>query len=161
MNATIGRTHEAVMLLVGAIVLFALLVVSGCSKSEPAPATPTTENTVHVYTVRGEVDSLESATTDFRVRHEAIPEFIGAEGTVVGMGPMIMAFWPPQGVGLEKARVKELDLAGIEPGTKVELTFEVLHDPETGAIRGYYATSVKALPAETALDFSPLERSAE
>ncbi len=108
--------------------------------------------------MRGEVDSLESPTTDFRVHHEAIPEFIGPTGTIQGMGPMIMAFWPPQGLSLEQARVTSLDLGAVAPGDKVALTFEVIHDPDTHAIKGYYATAVEKLPADTALDFSPLER---
>jgi hypothetical protein len=161
MNANVRPTHGALTLLVGAIVSCATLALPGCAESEPAPPTPETQNTIHVYTVRGEVDALESATTDFSVRHEAIPEFIGPEGTVVGMGPMIMAFWPPQGLSLDQARVQTLALTGIEPGDKVELTFEVLHDPQTHAIRGYYATSVRELAPETELDFSPLEKAGE
>ena len=151
MHVTLPRACAA------ATSLLAALVLSACAKSDDAPETPTSQYTTHVYTVRGEIDALPTATTDLRVHHEAIPEFIGPKGTVVGMGPMIMAFWPPQGLALDEARIQSLDLAGLAPGDTVELTFEVLHDPETHAIKGYYATSIRALASGTELDFSALE----
>ncbi len=138
--------------------ILALAALPCCAERRDDPEADAPEREVHVYTVRGEVNALPSPTSDLRVRHEAIPEFIGPSGTVEGMGPMIMAFWPPQGLSLEQARVDDLDVSGIEVGDKVTLVFEVIHDPETKAIKGYYATSIETLPDDTVLDFSPLEK---
>lgn len=130
--------------------------VGGCGKSEPA-STPTQQPdvTIHTYTVRGVVESLPGETTDLTVHHEAIPDFVRQDGTL-GMDTMTMAFWPPAGIPLDQARVKNLDLSGIKVGDKVSMTFEVVQDAATGAMKGYYATKVVKLPADTELDFSHL-----
>ena len=154
MNA---KTNRAA--LIGALVVSCAgaIAIGGCKKSEPssdqAQAQPDTK--LYEYTVRGEVMTLPGETSDLKVHHEAIPEFVRNDGTL-GMDTMTMPFWPPAGVTLEEARVKELDLSGIAVGDKVTLTFEVVHDAATGSMKGFYATKVEKLPADTELDFSHL-----
>lgn len=97
-----------------------------------------------IYTVRGEVVQVPDAEhpgSRFEVRHEAIDNFVDAEGKVVGMSAMVMPFPLAQGVTLN----------GIEPGDKVEVTFAVWWKPR----RHYEATKVVELPSDTELHFRP------
>lgn len=162
MHATLSRPTGAratVRAIAVTALAFLAATLSACSEKsqDQTPDAAAPPENLQVYTVRGEIEALPSETTDLRIHHEAIPEFIGPDGTVQGMQSMTMAFWPPQGLSLEDARIKDLDLTGLAPGDKVSFTFEVVHDPETNAIKGYYATAVKKLPPDTALDFSPIE----
>lgn len=97
------------------------------------------------YTVRGEVDSLPSASEDYlRVRHEPLPEYRAPDGKL-GMPAMTMAFPTGDGVSLE----------GLEPGDKVSITFRVIYKDNHHPLR-YFATRIEELPADTELDFSAL-----
>jgi len=131
-------------------------------KSSTSAADPLAGMTVHSYTVRGEVVSLPSDTTDLQVHHEAIPEFKNPDGSL-GMDTMIMPFWPPQGLSMNDPRITKriegFKIDGIAVGQVVELTFDVLWDSDN-KIAGFYATSIVPLPAGTALDFSPLKEGA-
>jgi Cu/Ag efflux protein CusF len=134
--------------------VFGLAVVvaflGACRKQSSEPEKTTT---VHSYTVRGQVASVPVAgdpRTEFQVRHEAIPEFKGP-GDEVGMDTMTMPFPLRDGVSLE----------GIAVGDKVEVTFEVIYDLVKKSPVDWDAVSVKELPAETALDFSPLPERAK
>lgn len=159
-------TRNRAALLGALAVACATTTLTACGKQQPdsAQSQKQTQNQppegvkIHAYTVRGEVTALPGDDSDLMVRHEAIPEFVRPDGTL-GMDTMIMPFWPPAGVSLEDARVHELDLDDIAVGDKVTLTFEVMHDEETGALKGYYATKVEKLPADTVLDFSHLDAS--
>lgn len=126
--------------------VFAIAFAStGCRRK---PARPEVTTTIHSYTVRGEVAALPDAAdirTEFRVRHESIPEFKGGGGEV-GMSTMTMPFPLKNGLSLE----------GIAIGDKVELTFDVIFDVKKDSPVDWYAVSVKELPPETVLDFSPL-----
>lgn len=91
------------------------LLVASCHRAPQPPALAPAEQ---VYTTRGVIDRLPSG--DERqfliVHHEAIPGFIGADGTVVGMPEHAMSFpWVGEGVSL----------AGLREGDAVELTFEI------------------------------------
>jgi len=95
-----------------------------------------------VYTVRGRVVTLPDPAnplSEFRVKHEAIDDFVDASGEVVGMSVMEMPFPLAKGVSLE----------GVEPGDVVEVTFAVWWQPR----RHYEATRVVELPRDTVLDF--------
>lgn len=100
------RRHSSISLL---IVLGVLLAVA-CSEEPEAAAGDT-------YTVRGKVVQVLEPPVgpEVQIAHEAIPDFVGRDGEVVGMAPMTMGF--PAG--------DEVDLSGLEPGTPVEFTFRV------------------------------------
>lgn len=122
---------------------------AGCGPDEPGggaraePATPPDG----IYTVRAEVVALpDPKRTDdrqLRVRHEAVPDFVGFEGEVVGMASMAMPF--PLAEGLE--------LEGIEAGDPVEMTFEVRWEG-AAPLR---IVALRELPAGTELDFETAE----
>lgn len=95
------------------------------------------------YTVRGEVAALPSGDEDLQVRHEAIPEF--RSGAKMGMNVMTMPFPLAEGVSLD----------GVEPGDKLSITFSVDYEEGWSPI-GYRVVSYEQLPADTALDFTPL-----
>ena len=147
-----------------AVAVVACAALGGCGSRESKPeskpqADPLVGLTLHSYTVRGEVVSLPSDTTDLQIHHEAIPEFKNPDGSL-GMDTMVMPFWPPQGLSKDDpriaARIAKFSLDGIAVGEPVEVTFEVVLDGE-GKILGFYAATVTELPPETALDFSALE----
>lgn len=113
--------------------LAALLLLASAACRDSAPAR------LDRYTVRGEIAKLPARAGDeLSVRHEAIPEFKDKGGAVVGMEPMVMGF----AVG------KELALAGLSPGDKVQLTFTV--DWKRPALT---VERLDRLPPGTALDF--------
>lgn len=123
----------------------AALLFGGCREKAAEPEKTTT---VHSYTVRAQVASVPVAgdpRTEFSARHESIPEFKGP-GDEVGMSAMTMPFPLKDGVTLD----------GIAVGDKVEITFEVIYDLQKKTPVDWEAVSVKELPAETVLDFSPL-----
>jgi len=99
----------------------------------PAPAT---------YEVRGvirQVREVGDNKTQLFIHHEAVPEFVGIQGDVVGMKSMTMPFTVAESV----------DLTGIEPGSKVH--FELAVDwslSEPGVI-----TAIETLPEDTVLTF--------
>jgi Cu/Ag efflux protein CusF len=119
---------------------FATVLCLGCGPEglEADPATPAAAP--DVYVVRGEVVSLpgrDDPTRGFYVRHEAIDDFKGGDGAVLGMDAMTMRFPVDDPAVLE----------GIEVGDKVELTYEVNWHGEPMQ----RATRVLELPADTEL----------
>ena len=89
-----------------------LLLLAACGE-------PSADRPPDVYTVRGVVRQLPSAlANELHVRHEAIADFRDADGEVVGMESMTMPF-PLADAALT---------AGVEPGDKVEMVFEVRWD---------------------------------
>lgn len=109
---------------------------------EPEPATEPDQ----VYTVRGEVVGLpqgEGEPRQLRVRHEAVPDFVGSDGEIVGMASMTMPF----------PVAADVDLDDVETGDKIEMTFEVRWEGE-GPLR---IVEVEELPADTALEFETPE----
>ena len=101
---------------------------------------------VDVYQVRGVITALPDpadATTNLMVHHEAIPEFIGFDGTSQPMAEMTMPFPTPEGVLPADAEV----------GDKVSIQLEVTR----GENPGYRATRVQTLADDTTLDLSGSE----
>lgn len=92
------------------LVVLGLLLAVACG-DEPRATTGDT------YTVRGKVVQVLEPPVgpEVQIAHEAIPDFVGRDGEVVGMAPMTMGF--PAG--------DDVDLSGLEPGTPVEFTFHV------------------------------------
>ncbi len=116
----------------------------------------------YTFQTRGEVSQLPDALgAPFKVHHEAVPEFPNPDGSM-GMNTMTMQFWPAAttaGFTPHAERIPaELDLEGLEVGDKVMLTWEFQQDRATRSVVSYYAIRVEKLPADTALDFSPLQR---
>lgn len=97
------------------------------------------------YTVRGEVRSLPDESNDLMVRHEAIPEFRQGNGTL-GMNVMVMPFPFADGINAD----------GMSIGDIVAITFEVTHR-EDWSLVGYQTVGWELLPADTELNFTPIE----
>ncbi len=135
------------------------MLIAGCSES-PAPATAEADleaprqitdtqrtaletrmdgppTTVHI--TRGVIVSLPNGSTPLSIRHEAIDDFVGIDGTVVGMDAMTMDF---------PLAVDEL-IDGFKAGDKVRVTLEVWW----GSKKGYFATALERLDPETELVF--------
>ncbi len=112
-----------------------LLTMAALGCTPPAPPLPAPD---HVYTTRGRIERLQDRTDDHvRILHEAIPEFVGVDGAVTGMGSMTMPFTIAEGVSL----------AGAGPGSKVAFTFESRWAGPVPLL----VTSLKLLPAQTEL----------
>lgn len=123
-------------------------LLAGCKDQESPETSGADQGEVVRYTVRGQIAQLPEASdpkAEFRVRHEAIPEYKRTDGTL-GMNTMTMPFPLGDGVSLD----------GMQVGDIVELTFEVEYDPGFIKLRRYYTIKIEELPAETELDFSPL-----
>jgi Cu/Ag efflux protein CusF len=122
------------------------LWLGGCDRSPPAGGTAATQATLaapdQTYTVRGRIVDLPDAVrpaSSFQVRHEAIDDFMNAEGHVVGMDAMVMPFTP----------ARELSLEGFAPGDVVELVFEV----RWKTLPRSRVTELRRLPPDTPLEF--------
>ena len=121
-----------------AAVFLALLVAACGTQDAAAPPGPPDQS----YTVRGVVVALptEGARVAYlSLRHEAIPEFVGREGDVVGMDSMTMPF----------ALADPALAAGLAPGDEVEATLEIRWEADEPAT----LTRVEPLPAGAELDF--------
>lgn len=126
-------------------------VLAACKKTESKPA-PVERPNIRKdrYTVRGQVAMLpaaENPSSEFQVRHEAIPHFVGQDGKL-GMDTMTMPFPLAEGMVLPALKV----------GDPVELTFEVDFDTSLNQFVEMRAVAVSPLPAGTELDFSSLKR---
>jgi len=124
---------------VGLIVLSFAVVLAGCSESAQEPSA------VKNYPVRGKVVSVSAASGEVKIHHEAVPALEDRTGKVVGMNAMVMAF-----------TVRGADVSALKPGDKVAFTMAV----DWSADPHYWATDLKQLPADTALDFGPAKRPA-
>ena len=122
-----------------ALLLLSLLAAGGCTSSGPpegAPPSPSSRR----YPVRAEVVRLPEPGSPLRelvLRHEAIPDFVGQDGRVVGMEAMVMP--------LEVSRSLPLD--GVRAGDKVEIVLEV-----DWARPSYRVVQLRPLPPSTVLD---------
>lgn len=137
----------------GIAAAFGCAMLTGCKKQESPTTSTADQGEVARYTVRGQVAQIPAANNpqaEFRVRHEAIPEFKRADGTL-GMNTMTMPFPLGEGVSID----------GLEVGDIVKLTFEVEYDPGFTKLRRYYTVKIEELPADTQLDFSPLPASSQ
>lgn len=124
--------------MISRLVGVALLALSlaACDRGAKPGSAPGPDQT---YTVRGRIERLPGAEGAMVVHHEAIPEFVGKDGRVVGMREMSMEF--PQ-------VAPDAGVEGVEAGQGVNLTFEVRWDatPRTRVTR------VEVLPDGTALN---------
>jgi len=124
---------------------------SGAERSSAAdPAEPEVREVE--YTVRGVVERMPGGMNELLVRHEAIPEFdtgrVDDGGTpVLGMNVMSMEFPASEGY----------DYGDLAVGDKVALTFAVRHDAADNSLVGWELVSHEVLPAETELNFTPLD----
>jgi len=121
-----------------ASVLLAGLACGGTAREDEGP--------VQAYTVRGEVVAVPGGggpTDQLRIHHEAVPDFIGIDGDVVGMAPMTMPF----------PTADSVDVASLAPGDKVEFTFEV----RWGGSPAYQISKLHKLPPDTQLTFRKVD----
>lgn len=97
------------------------------------------------YTTQGRVamvPSPESPASEFKIHHEAIPNFVNGKGEVVGMGSHPMPF----------PRVAEgIDTASLSVGEPVRFTFEVTWS-DTG-VPTWVITELERLPEGTTFAF--------
>ncbi len=108
------------------------------------------EGDAQTYTVRGEVVAVPGGggpTDQLRIRHEAVPDFVGIDGDVVGMASMTMPFPTADGV----------DVASLAPGDKVEFTLEVRWE----GTPGYRISALHKLPPDTELELDKVDSGAE
>ncbi len=125
-----------------------ILVLPACGGEEAEEASgEAVEARTAVYETRGIVQSLPAEgepASEFRVRHEAIPDFRPTwTSDDLGMNAMVMPFPPREGVSIESLSIGDI----------VRLRFEVRYDAATGQITGYEATEITKLPPETELEF--------
>ncbi len=127
------RTWTASGLAAIALVVSAGLFV-GCGEADPGSAVP-----ARTYTVNGKVVTLAADNGgELRIAHEAIDDFVAADGAVVGMDAMTMSFVVAEGVG-----------EGLAVGDIVEFDLRV----DWGADDLATVTRIEMLPAETELVF--------
>lgn len=120
----------------------AVAVLAACTGGGDAGGPSAGGGDVSRYETRGVVVRVPDPAdplADLVIRHEAIDDFRGINGEVVGMDSMSMPFPVANGV----------DLAGVVPGAKVAFTLEVEWEGEPP----YRVTRIAALPADTELDF--------
>ena len=99
-----------------------------------------------VYTVRGRIVDLPDPNrpaSGLLVLHEAIDDFVGRDGRVIGMDAMTMPFTP----------ARELSLEGLAVDDYVELVFEVRWQapPRSRVIQ------IRRLPDDTDLELRRAE----
>ena len=90
--------------------------------------------------MRGQVTALPDPSdplSNLRLRHEAVDDFVGMDGEVVGMDSMNMPFPVAEGLSLE----------GLEVGDPVVFTLEVDWDGDPA----YQVTRIERLPEGTEL----------
>ncbi len=151
------RSRSLVALLLLLLTAGLVFVLGACADGEPtadeAPAAAETEPeeaepevsepvVPETYTVRGEIVELpdpEDPTSGFFVYHEAIDEFRGIDGEVVGMSSMTMPFPVADGV----------DLEGLGRGDIVEFDLQVDWEGDPATL----VTRVEELPQDTILEF--------
>lgn len=109
------------------------MVVAGCAE----------QSSGRDHTVRGQVrqlpDPANPAGGGLFVSHEAIDDWVGRDGTVVGMDPMTMPFPVAEGVPLE----------GLQPGDVIEFTLHA----DWEASPPVEITAIRKLPPGTKLVF--------
>lgn len=123
------------------ICLWAVLVLPGCGKGGgSAGSAVASDSYENVYTVRAEVIQVPDGSPggQFMARHETIPDYVSANGSV-GMHAMVMPF-----TIVDPAVLKDISVGDI-----VEITFGETHRPRVS--QGVIA--IKKLPADTVLDF--------
>ncbi len=137
------------------VTLASAFLLAGCPKHSAqstsdakAPAfTPTTATgpAEAAYTLRGRISALPNPPkTSLVIHHEEIPDFADADGNKIGMEEMEMQFpYLATGVSLD----------GLAPGDPVEAVMEMRYKGQPR----FLITSIKKLPADTALKLGTIE----
>lgn len=92
------------------------------------------------YEVRGRIVALPAPGQSLRIYHEPIPDFVNAQGRIIGMNAMVMEF---------PHILPGLDLRAIEVGDVVEFVFDVYW---TDGAPAWRVTSLFPLDPDTELD---------
>jgi Copper binding periplasmic protein CusF len=124
------------LVILPAVLLVVLAPLAACKPRQTARQGGRT------YTVRGQVIQLPDPAqpgSGLVLQHEAVDDFVGRDGTVVGMDPMAMPFPVAPGVSL----------AGIAPADVVEFDLNV----DWKADPAVAITRVRKLPPGTKLVF--------
>lgn len=136
------HAHRSRPLLAAGLVLTSLSLLA-CGEQAPTPdARYTTQG--RVYSVR----TPDSPASEFKIFHEAIPNFMNAQGQVVGMPSHPMTF-PRAADGI--------DLDSLEVGQAVHFTFDVTWQPTATWI----ITELEHLPDDTRFAFEKPDQEAE
>jgi Cu/Ag efflux protein CusF len=119
--------------------LGAALALAAC-KPEPVKPPPGPSATAKSYAMRGVLKGVTATHTSksLLIQHEAVDDFVGDSGAVVGMDAMTMPFTP----------APALDVAALKAGDKLAFTTVV-----DWAVPRIQVTAVTVLPPETALVF--------
>lgn len=125
-----------------------LLVIVACGgngdSGDEATRAPET------YTVRGQIVTLPRDNGgEIRLAHEAIIDFVAADGTVVGMDSMTMSFPLAAGPDGENLEIGDIAVGHIAVGDIVEFDLRVDWSADPLAT----VTRVERLPADTELVF--------
>ena len=118
--------------------LLAAALLAACGG--PPPPGGDAAAAARTYEVRGLVESLPDPATgagELRIRHEAIPDLVGASGEVEPMPAMTMPFPVGEAVGLD----------GLDAGDPVRFELRV----DWQAARPVAVTAMEKLPADTEL----------
>ena len=112
----------------------ALMAVAACNVKRTALPPPD-----QTYTVRGTIERLPTLGVPLIVHHQPIPEFIGRDGTVVGMKEMSMEF----------AHIAPgVAFASYKVGDAIMLTFEVRWKSEPRSLVTAIAPAEASVPAD-------------
>lgn len=143
------RTSSSIL---PALLALLLGVLSACGPSGTSPEDgQEASDADQTYTARGEVTAVPNGTggagSHLRIHHEAIPDFVGYDGEVVGMASMTMPFPAADGV----------EIGDLEVGDKIEFTFEMNWDGSPA----YQIVELRRLPPDTELDFGQDDQTPE
>jgi hypothetical protein len=116
-------------------VLSAMLLITGCGEGG-SPSSTATPEVSHTYQVRGVV--VEILPDALMIHHQAIDNYIGPHGQVVGMDPMVMRFQLAPALHTDDFHLKDV----------LDFSFE---DRPQG--QGFVIVEAHRLPPGTALDF--------
>jgi hypothetical protein len=116
-------------------VLSAILLITGCGEGG-SPSSTATPEVSHTYQVRGVV--VEILPDALMIHHQAIDNYIGPHGQVVGMDPMVMRFQLAPALHTDDFHLKDV----------LDFSFE---DRPQG--QGFVIVEAHRLPPGTALDF--------
>jgi hypothetical protein len=115
-----------------------LCVLTACARKDSAPTTPPDQT----YRIRGQVTALPNPPKQaLRLHHEAIPDFIGADGKVQGMDEMEMEF---------PYLAPSARLDSIALNDAVEATMEIRWKSQPR----FVLTSIRKLPTGTHLSIT-------
>jgi Cu/Ag efflux protein CusF len=115
--------------------LASVLVIASCEGGDPQSPTATFEAS-HTYKVRGVV--VEVLRDAVLIHHQAIDDYVGPDGQVVGMDPMVMRFQLSPGLRADNCHV----------GDVLDFSFE---DRPQG--QGFVIVEAHKASRGTALDF--------